>query len=681
MILLICTVQGKPYHNESSDYGIERIEPDQNSGVFFEHLGSAKIYSDYFQLVTYMNVSFYEKKLELIEHFKDKTKSLCQNHTLFQIDMISCHKTMEFLDIEIPSVKQKQTNLFTLLNHRRSKRGIFNGGGTFLKWILGVADSDDVDRIDDAIHHAEEHDAGVLDLMKEQIHVIRTTIGNFNDSIGSLKVHEETLNHNIDQINDFLVKDGQYKLEKDLSIKLLSYLNAITYLVNELNEQLDVLLDAILFAKSNVIHPKIISPHQFIIELSKRIRSLENGKVFPLPLEPNYAYKILELSKISCSYSKERLIFIIKTPICDSTLFNLYRSLSLPVLIPNSKSYTYIEPTFPFILLSQNKMQYKPIENLKECIDVTSEDFLCKSHTIHSTLEHPICETTLLTSLVKVIPASCKTTNLQGNVYLWHELKFNQWIYSLSENDRLTIICDHHTYDEPIEGTGILTLNNGCIGFNKLNKLIPTNKITAEYVNIIPTIPIMIDCCEETSNNSMPAFHLNEINLSGIRLDELRHTTHQLNKFEKDLDHIRNQNYHYVKHSNYFFLILKIIIGIIVITIIMKILQCTGCFTLIAACCKCFDFTKSCSKGNGCCVAIYNQCTNANIEPPIQQQPRFQLHPVRLSDLQRSSTPSLDDIPISANETPNRRLATRSDDKQRQQRKKRPSYNGYSLDD
>lgn len=81
----------------------------------------------------------------------------------------------------------------------------------------------------------------------------------------------------------------------------------MTYLVNELNEQLDILMDAILFAKSNVIHPRIISPHKFISELKSRIRSLENGKYLPLPLELPYAFNHLELSKISCSYVKDGL--------------------------------------------------------------------------------------------------------------------------------------------------------------------------------------------------------------------------------------------------------------------------------------------------------------------------------------------------------------------------------------
>ncbi|KAG4077865.1 hypothetical protein HA402_013799 [Bradysia odoriphaga] len=662
-ILLTCSVRG-----ETNTYKVEPIKPEANSGIFFEHLGSARLYADHFKLVTYMNISFYTRKLELIKVFEEKTKSLCKNHTAFQLDVISCQKTVSYLEVAIPSLEQKQFNLHSLLNHKRAKRGIFNGGGTLLKWILGVADSDDLDKIHETIDQVEKDDKGVLDLMQEQIHVIRTTIGNFNESVASLKIHEATFNSNIDKLNTYLANDGTYKQKNDVSVILLSYLNSITYLVNELNEQLDVVIDAILFTKSNAIHPKIISPTKFIEELNSRVRSLDNGKTFPLPLEPNYAFKLLEISRISCFYYKERLVFIIETPICDSLIFNLYRSLPLPVL--HHESYLYIEPSFPYVLLSINKMQYKQVKDLKGCQKITEEDFLCESHTIYSTLENPSCESTLLTTISRKIPTSCKITKLHGIIYIWHELKFNQWLYVTSETDRLTIICKDRTYDEPVNGTGILTLNEKCTGYSKLNKLSPTYKLTTEYVNIIPSFPIILDdCCEEKANQSIPTLHLNPIHMSNIRLDELRHTTHQLNKFEQDLHNLRNQHYHHSERTNYFFLILKIIAGIMISVLIFKILQCIGCFALLSACCKCFDFDKS-TKGSGCCVSIYNSCTNNTPETPIRIQP--QLTSMRYSDIQRNNSESLYDLPMNVAAHP-------INDRRRSQARK--SYHGYSLDD
>lgn len=223
----------------------------------------------------------------------------------------------------------------------------------------------------------------------------------------------------------------------------------------------------------------------------------------------------------------------------------------------------------------------------------------------------------------------CKPTRFSGNIYIFHELKFNQWVFVTSERERLTIICDSETYDEPIKGTGLLTMNNGCIGYSRLNKLSPSNQITGEYINIIATIPMMTkdNCCEEYENSSEPVLQLNEIHLANIRLDELHHTSHQLNKFEKDIHRLRNQHKQYSKHTNYFYLGFQITFAIIDLVILYRLLQCLGCFALF----KCFDCGKKRTNCSGCCVSIYNQCQTSM--PETRQS---SLEPMRLSQLQRA---------------------------------------------
>lgn len=588
-----------------------RIEPiNGSSGIFFEHLGTAKIYAEEWKLITYLNITFYSTKLDLIKNIYAKSRILCVTNPA-QIDVTTCQQTLEFLKLQIPIVEQKETTLFSLMNHKRTKRGIFNGGGSILKWILGIADADDLERIDDAINKVEKDDISVVNLMKEQIHVIKTTVGNFNDSIQSLKLHEKTLNSNIEQLNEFFKKDNTFKIKYVATVKLLSHLNTLTYLVNELSEQFDVLIDAVLFTKTNVIHPNILTPSQLIDELSSKLKYLENGKSFPLSLELGHAFKLLELSKLTCFYSNKRLIFIIEIPITEPTIINLYRSLPLPIITPRStSSYAYFEPSFPFILLSTNKMQYIRLNNLDKCLKVTDEDLICEEHMIYSTLERPSCETSLLTSVTTSIPKSCKPVTLQGSVYIWHPLKFNQWIFVTTTEDRLTIICNESTTkDEVIQNIGILTLSKECTAYSKLNKLIPKNRITSEYHNVIPTARILDDdCCNEKSNETDSIVHLTNVHIANLRLDELRQATHQMNKFEEDLQQLNKKHQNNYLKTSYFYII-QVIAVIIRITILYKWSKWFGLFTLLPKACS------GCGKASkGCCVSIFNQCGNTNSE-------------------------------------------------------------------
>lgn len=601
-------------------FGFEyRIQPiNESSGIFFEHIGNAKLYSENWKVITYMNISFYSTKLTLIKSLYERSRPLCAENKA-HVEIVNCIQIREFLQTQIPTLEQKQKTIFSLLNHKISKRGIFNGGGTILKWFFGTADSDDVEHIDDTINKVERDDKEILKLMKDQTHVFKTTISNFNDSLSALKSHERTLNKNIDYLNEYLKKDLDAKQRYMTAIKLLSHLNSLTYLVNEMNEQYDVLTDAILFIRTNTIHPKILTPTQLIKELEPRLRTLEDGKGFPLPLDSDHAYKILELSQISCYYSGERLVFIIEIPITLPAIFNVYKTYPLPVLMSKSRtSYTYVEPSSPIILISTNKMQYIQLNNLDGCSKITDDDFICESHLIYSTLEKPSCETTLLTSTSTTISKICRTAVLFGTLHIWHPLKFNQWIFVTSEEDRLTVICKHSSVkDDKIRDVGILTLSSDCTAYSKLTKLLPQHTTTSEYHNIIPNVRILdTDCCDKDDNETEHAIQLTKVHLTNIRLDDLKQASHRLSQFEDDIDALKNNHREMHHKTNYFYLALKIITAIIGVGLMYRFMKFFGCCKILSLLapnkCKCDH--------SGCCVAIYNQCIQTPQEPN-QRQP------------------------------------------------------------
>lgn len=671
--LMIITVSGFEYRIQSIN---------ESSGIFFEHIGNAKLYSEKWKLVTYMNISFYSTKLNLIKSLFERSKPLCGENKA-HVEIVNCIQTREFLQAQIPTLEQKQTTIFSLLNHKLSKRGIFNGGGTLLKWVFGTADSDDVAHIDDAIDKVEKDDEEILNLMKDQTHVFKTTISNFNDSLLSLKDHEKVLNKNIDQLNEYLRKDLDAKTRYMTAIKLLSHLNSLTYLVNELNEQYDVLTDAILFVRTNTIHPQIITPSQLIKELEPKIRTLEDGKGFPLPLDSDHAYKILELSKITCYYSGERLVFIIKIPITLPTVFNIYQTYPLPIIMSRSRSsYTYIEPSFPIILLSTNKMQYVQFNDFNGCSKITNDDYICESHLVYSTLEKPSCETSLLTTVSTLIPKMCKTAVLYGTLHIWHPLKFNQWIFVTSEEDRLTVICKQTPVkDDIIRDIGILTLSSECTAYSKLTKLLPQHITTSEYHNIIPNVRIVDnDCCDKDNNETEETIQLTKIHLTNIRLDDLRQASHQLSRFEEEIDTLKNNHKTIHRKTNYFYLLLKIIGAILAIGIIYRILKffgiCKLLSLLIPDSCKCSH--------NGCCIKIYNQCTQNPDEQT--QRPLPPLPIMQFSELQRNENIYVDPDTLRAIQ-PRQKSETRaisrepSCDSVNRRPTPRRSYHGISLDD
>lgn len=123
-----------------------------------------------------------------------------------------------------------------------------------LTWLIGTPDADDAKYYDNVIQQIEKDDKSFQNLLKEQVLFVKNTISHFNESIVSLKIHKQTFNDNIKKLNDFMQNEANFEVEMEESVIIISHLKMSTYLVTELSEQYDILINSILFAKLNIIH-------------------------------------------------------------------------------------------------------------------------------------------------------------------------------------------------------------------------------------------------------------------------------------------------------------------------------------------------------------------------------------------------------------------------------------------
>lgn len=597
-------------------------------------------------MITYTNISFYNKKLTLIENTFDKSLELCRGNSL-KTYTFHCAQTLEFLSIQIPKLNQKEETLGHLINHRRSRRGVFNGGGYALNWLFGVPDADDAQYYNDAIKRVEEDDKNLQILMKEQIQVIKSTISNFNESIGTLKIQEKLFNENIEKFNMFIQNTIDKESVFESSVIVTGHMNKLTYLVNELNEQYDQIIDAVLFAKSNILHPVILTPKHFIDEINNNVKLLTDGKSFPLPLDYDNAYKLLDLSRLRVYYQDGKLVFVVQVPLVKNQLFNIYNLFSLPIP-KDSSTYAFIEPMHPYVAISGNKMQYVQLKDFQQCQPLAGDDMICEVHLIYSTLEKPSCETSLLTSTSTRIPGNCKTHMVKGTIEIWHPLRHNQWIFVLSDPDRITIDCpETEIIDRIVQETGILTLKEGCRAYSKLSQLIASGKVVTIYRNLIPEINILEDdcCSKKQSNKSNNGLFLSPIHLTNVRLDDLKQASHRLDILKDHVENLLNQP-HIVKHGRWYVIAMQIIGLILGLLFLHKLFSCMGLYTLLRLMC-CPRTNQRRGESTGCLVNVYNHCFNP-------EQLRTEAVPVSIAMAAIPEDGNL--LPLAAHESCNRRL-------------------------
>lgn len=582
-----------------------KLDPIQSSsGIYFQHHGRVKFHSDKWQLVVYIDIRNLNSELDLIKRTYEKSKNLCKT-AMVNSHEFNCRQIMDLVKIQIPKLSEQEDSLTHLINHKRSKRGLFNAAGSVLNWLIGTPDANDAKYYNDAINAFEEDDKSVKKLLKEQIQIVKGTISNFNETINDLRTHEKIFNENIVHLNEIINKTtGNYMFYEN-GLRLNSHVNLLIYLVNQLGEQYDLLTNAIMFAKMNIIHPRVISPRNVIDELNKNAKLLSNGISFPLPLEYDYANKLMEISDLKAFYDNNKLIFIIQIPLINGQNFNLYKVIPLPIS-SNSSYYAFIIPTFPYIALSNNKILYAQMETLDNCKKIFDYDFICSNAITYSTLDKPSCETLLLTTVIKTIPYSCNTKLIKGQLEIWHPLPNNKWIFVLDEPERLTVSCaGEPIVDYTISKTGIVTLEENCKAYSKMNQLIAGSIIKTEFHNILPVINIMDDdCCRERKFNETVMPLLSPIHISNIRLDELNQLNHQINNYDKHLDNLFEQH-HIIKYGNWYITAFKAAGISIAIFIAHKLFKCFGIYYILK---KFFSSCKPNHEQQGCVVSIYNQC-------------------------------------------------------------------------
>ncbi|XP_059051289.1 uncharacterized protein LOC131846088, partial [Achroia grisella] len=142
-------------------------------------------------------------------------------------------------------------------------------GGEILKFFFGTLDADDARKYDAAISTCQQDETQILNLMKDNIHVVQSSINAFNSSIYKLNDNEEKLNHQINLMNSMFSNYSNYNNALENVFRLNSYINIIESSLLTLSNILDSILNSILFSKINILHPSVISPMNLLTELEK----------------------------------------------------------------------------------------------------------------------------------------------------------------------------------------------------------------------------------------------------------------------------------------------------------------------------------------------------------------------------------------------------------------------------
>ena len=567
------------------------------------------------EIITYINLDSEEKKFKFINHIYEDTLSIVKKVLAthdFDFDIQNMYLTQFKPNIKM--IETARNQLYQLLGHHdRAKRGWFDFVGIIAKELFGVMDHQDAETIDEKLNEFEKSENLLASTIKHQSEVVRSTIINFNNTVSTIKSHEEMFNNNMKTFRLALNKNAAGAEIVAFQLAADEHLMQLSHFINSLRIEYETLTNAILFSKKGILHPSIMTPEQLYKNLQDLIPKIASGLHLPIPSQVENSHLLLNIIDLVVYFYNSKLVFIIKIPLLSELYFDTYKLISMPVKISNF-TYAFIKPKEDFLSIRGDKQKYIMISEseINKCKDF-SRKFLCRQNEpFFDTYNSGNCETKIVLQQQIDIQNECDIRISKFKNSIWHRLhQRNSWLYVLNSQKMITLSCkdQHETQETRIQGSGIFSLNEKCVAYVDNIMLEPSHIYSAIIErDFSPSFNICKTVCVDDKlkkiNISYVNFH-SDINPNVYKLDDLNLASAKL----KDIEYYANFILNHKNHSSTTTMLTYVVCFIVTIVIIYLLFRCLIKPMLKSRCCR--NISSYCCPG----ITINNR---------IEAQPRVQ---------------------------------------------------------
>ena len=385
----------------------------------------------------------------------------------------------------------------------RSKRGLFDFGGTALKWLFGVPDSTDLAKIHHAVSNQHHQTQLTAHLIHEQASVLNASLTNIYKN--QQLILRSAAAHNTLEKNTTELSQSMRTINNETQLLMNSLL--LTMQLHTLSNIIqDVATETALFAASwsllaqNKLSEYFIPPEgllQALIEISKHLPA---DMQLPLPPLPHNIPQYYSLAQVTVATFNNQIRIFTEIPISGSNnIFSLYRTIPLPTLLPNSQLMISILPDKPFFAISQDGTASLELDfaDLEDCI--TSWIRVCPPRR-HAQL-HPMtsCTKAVFTGDTVSAKTLCRTIlHPHPQPTFFCAKNSNHWLFSVPSQHSFVLHCptSHFSFNTTalthfsLTNAGELTLPPKCWASSSSVHLLPySNNFIELHSSINRLIP------------------------------------------------------------------------------------------------------------------------------------------------------------------------------------------------
>lgn len=470
---------------------------NNHPGILPYKIGTAKLISDHWTFVQEFNLKTIidqYKPLKLKAHYL--SNNLTHNSDEFNTALYALQMLENFFEQIIPTFK----------NLQRTKRGLFNPLGSFIKCITGNLDQNDAEEINAKITALNEARNKLKTDAINQITIMNSSIRKFQEIISNITHNEIILKSRILQIEQY-IKDAQI-LNKEMKgyFQTFSVINQITMIYQSIYNILDTFEIATTLAKLNTLHNSIIDPKVLLAEIKKLEPQLETNQL-AISTDIENILILEKIIEIKCYLKDFNLVFIFELPLVEPDVYQYFEIFPLPV--PKNSSIWVNIPHKPYLALSNTKYSYMDAK----CREMVPEKFICLQTNAVLQENEPPCEVQLLNHEPNI--TTCHPFELRINSNQITQITDGKWIIIIPTRLINRISCQNVKENIPLIGSYLVEVPIDC-------------KIDIQSITLQPSEP-----------NRLPFYELTLPNVDLPRISRDQSMTYQSPSLDLDAVNIR----------------------------------------------------------------------------------------------------------------------------------------------
>ena len=427
-------------------------------------------------------------------------------------------------------------------NLHRSRRGLFNFGGSTLSWLFGVVDSSTFEEAQSALDRLEsmtEQERVQMNLHSSIINVTQIHIQRIEmKQLKTLNALEE-MDSNVRVLSTALLNSDRHVFGVSNALAIVSAISYVSSAINDLTYEYEAFSRGLSLMMKGNLSPALFNTDNLLNLLddlnSKNVRTL-------WPSSKTYVglyYKFCDVLPLNF----EQLTFLVMIPLLPEPTgqLDLYRISSLPYPINTNVTLSYGELS-PYIGISQDHALYMILTDvdLTNCRQFASLYYCDAPRPLYKSSQ-PNCEYALFTD--RNIETHCtKHVSKRLSTPLLIRASEN-WLYATSEPFALTVVCPSETKTLMVQvGVGIIDLPQKCRASTDF-ALIPTSAAikaaSMSVVNFTSILPFKLTftkgeqvTVDHFSNDSLYQ-DLLRFNGASVPLDSLNNELGQLRLIQK----------------------------------------------------------------------------------------------------------------------------------------------------